>query len=320
MENLLTKIAKNRKLLKPVIYGFSGPKLTSEEKYFFSKNGCLGFIIFSRNIENKAQLKELTKSLREVMEGEVLILIDQEGGRVARMTGNDWKPYPNGAHFASLYKQNPVQAQKEIFENFQAIASDLFEVGINVNCAPVLDIITEKTHHIIGDRAYGANSTQVTELGKKVCEGMLSKNVFPVIKHIPGHGRADCDSHLTLPIVDDELAQLRASDFIPFKELNYMKFAMTAHVLFSKIDSQSPATTSKKVIDLIRHEIGFKNILMTDDLAMKALSGSVRVRTESALKAGCDLILHCNGNMTEMTEVDASLPTIDDSFLERLIS
>jgi beta-N-acetylhexosaminidase len=317
--SLLQKISQNKKLSKPVIYGLSSTSLTDEEKYFFSKNGALGFIIFSRNIQNKTQLKKLTDSLRELMEGEVLILVDQEGGRVARLKGEDWKTYPSGKYFAEIYQKNPDEAKEKIFQNFAEIARDLVEVGINVDCAPVLDILTSKTHQVIGDRAYGNDANQVSELGRKVCEGLLSQGVYPVIKHIPGHGRGAADSHLELPVVDCSLDELRASDFIPFKNLRDQKFAMTAHILYSAIDKNFCATISPKAIDLIRNEIGFKNILMSDDVSMKALGGSFSQRTNLILKAGCDLALHCNGNMNEMIEINSTLPNLNDSFWQRFI-
>jgi beta-N-acetylhexosaminidase len=311
---LLNEISKNKKVTKPAIYGVEGTVLTDEEKYFFSKNSCLGFIIFARNIINKTQLKKLIDSMREVMEGEILILIDQEGGRVARLKEPNWKKYPASQYFADLYQENRDQAKEELFRNFQEIASDLAEVGINVNCAPVLDILTDKTHQVIGDRAYGKNPDQVIDLAKKVCQGLLSKNIYPVIKHIPGHGRGSCDSHLELPCVDSCLEELRTFDFLPFKELNDQKFAMTAHILYPAIDKENCATTSKKAIDLIRNEIGFKNILMSDDISMKALNGNFYDKSKAILNAGCDLVLHCNGNMKEMTEINSALPNLTDNF------
>lgn len=317
---LLQQIAHNKKLSRPVIYGISGPTLTDEEKYFFSKNGCVGFILFARNIQNKEQLKKLTSSLKELMGGEVLILIDQEGGRVARLKEPHWKCYPAGEFFASLYQEDQQKALDLLYKNFQEIANDLTEVGINVDCAPVLDILTAKTHQIIGDRAYGNNVEQVTALAKKVCEGLLSKKVYPVIKHIPGHGRAASDSHLELPIVDASLEELRKTDFAVFKNFTEQKFAMTAHVLFTALDQKNCTTISPKIIKFIREEIGFKNILMSDDLSMKALGGSFGERTELVLKAGCDLVLHCNGNMQEMQEINVKLPNISDSLLEKFVN
>lgn len=314
---LLHKISQNKNASKPVIYGVSGTTLTDEEKRFFSKNGALGFILFARNVENKIQLKKLTDSIREVMGGEVLMLVDQEGGRVARLKAPEWKTYPAGKYFADLYEQNPTQAEAALFKNFQEIGQDLAEVGINVDCAPVLDILTEKTHQVIGDRAYGKTPQQVAILGRKVCEGLLSSGVYPVIKHIPGHGRGTSDSHLELPVVDACLADLRESDLIPFQKLRDQKFAMTAHILFTAIDKNECATTSSAAIKLIREEIGFKNILMSDDVSMKALKGSFSEKSTSILKAGCDIVLHCNGKMDEMLEINSALPQLSDEFLER---
>ncbi len=315
--SLLHKIAKNKNAKKPVIYGVSGTTLTDEEKYFFSKNGALGFILFARNVQNKEQVKNLTNSLREIMDGEVLMLVDQEGGRVARLKAPEWKTYPAGQYFADIYETNPSQAKKELFENFQSIAQELAEVGFNVDCAPVLDILTAKTHQVIGDRAYGKNAAQVADLAKEVCEGLLSKGIFPVIKHIPGHGRGTSDSHLELPVVDASLDELRANDFLPFVELREQKFAMTAHILYTAIDKINCATTSATAIKLIREEIGFKNILMSDDVSMKALQGSFFEKSQAILNAGCDLVLHCNGKMDEMTDINSALPNLTDNFWER---
>lgn len=311
---LLQQIAKNKNASKPVIYGVSGTRLSDEEKYFFSKNGALGFILFARNIKDKSQVKKLTDSLREIMDGEVLVLIDQEGGRVARLKEPNWPKYPTGQYFADLYQNNPEDARQELFKNFQSIARDLIQIGINVDCAPVLDILTEKTHQVIGDRAYGKSPEQVADLGLKVCEGLLSQGVYPVIKHIPGHGRGTSDSHLELPIVDATLDELRKTDFITFNKLRDQKFAMTAHILYSAIDKINCATISPNAIKLIREEIGFKNMLMSDDISMKALCSSFADKTKSILKAGCDIVLHCNGNMTEMLEINSELPHLSDEF------
>ncbi|MDX2082509.1 MAG: beta-N-acetylhexosaminidase [Rickettsiales bacterium] len=317
--SLLKKISQNKKVNKPVIYGILGTVLSDEEKSFFSKSGALGFIIFGRNIENKSQLKKLTDSLREVMDGEILILIDQEGGRVARLKEPHWQKYPAGKYFADLYKQNQNQAMTEIFKNFQAIGRDLKEVGINVDCAPVLDVLTEKTHNVIGDRAYGHDPKQVAILGKKVCEGLLSQDIYPVIKHIPGHGLGACDSHLELPIVENSLAELKANDFLPFQELRDQKFAMTAHILYTAIDKNNCATISQKAIKLIREEIGFKNILMSDDVSMKALQGSFFEKSQAILNAGCDIVLYCKGRINEMQEIDSAIPNLSDDFFQRFV-
>lgn len=317
---MLQKISQNKKVTKPVIYGIASTSLTDEEKYFFTKNGALGFILFARNIENKVQLKKLTDSLREIMDGEILVLVDQEGGRVARMKEPHWKKYPTGQYFADLYATNPKEAREALFKNFQEIGRDLNEVGINVDCAPVLDILTEKTHQVIGDRAYGNNAEQVADLGRKVCEGLLSQNVFPVIKHIPGHGRGTSDSHLELPVVNASIEELRSTDFVTFQKLRDQKFAMTAHILYSAIDKINCATTSPTAIKLIREEIGFQNILMSDDVSMKALKGSFTEKSKAILAAGCDLVLHCNGKMEEMEEINSVLPNLNEKFWNRFLT
>lgn len=318
ISNILNSIVSNKKLFKPVIYGIKGTELTDEEKSFFQQNSCLGFILFARNIVDKTQVKKLTNSLRELMDGEVLILIDQEGGRVARLKPPIWDSYPTGKFFADLYLDNPQNAREALFKNYTKIAQDLNEIGINVNCAPVLDVLSPKTHQVIGDRAFGDNPEQVATLGQEVCNALLNSGVFPVIKHIPGHGRGACDSHLELPIVEDQINELK-KDFIPFQALNNQKFAMTAHILFKAIDPDNCVTFSKIAIDLIRYEIGFKNILMSDDLSMKALAFDFATKTKLALKAGCDLILHCNGNLEEMHQINSALPIIDDNFKNRFI-
>lgn len=316
--NLLQQIANNKNLKKPAIYGIKGLEISDEEKVFFKENGCVGFILFARNIKDIDQLKKLTASLRELMEGDLLVLIDQEGGRVARMKPPHWNEYPSGKFFADKYLVEKSEAVSAIRNNYDAIAKDLVEVGINVDCAPLLDVSCEITHDVIGDRAYGDNVEQITDLARGVCEGLLKNDVYPVIKHIPGHGRGSCDSHLQLPKVNANLKELQETDFAVFKNFTDQKLAMTAHILYQDIDDQNCATNSKKVIDIIRNEIGFKNILMTDDLSMKALKGSFADRARNALVAGCDLILHCNGDMSEMQQINQGLEIINDNLLEKL--
>jgi beta-N-acetylhexosaminidase len=316
--NLFHKISQNQKINKPVIYGCSGLYLTDEEKYFFENSGAIGFILFKRNIRDKAQVKALVASLKELMGSEVLILIDQEGGRVQRLKGDDWNDYPPAKKFADLYLENKDHAKKLCYENYNQISRDLVELGINVNCVPLLDILTPKTHDIIGNRALGDNAKQVIDLAKQVCNACLDNKVYPVIKHIPGHGRGTSDSHLELPIVSSSIKELEETDFLPFAELKDQKLAMTAHILYTAIDDKLPATVSKKAIDLIRHQIGFQNILMSDDISMQALKGDVASRSEAALKAGCDLVLHCNGKMEEMVMIDSILPNFGNHLLKKL--
>ena len=316
--NLLTKISQNKNIIKPVIYGLAGLSLSDAEKYFFEKSGAIGFILFSRNIRDKAQVKALVSSLKEIINGEALILIDQEGGRVQRLKGEDWDNYPTAKYFADLYEEGKDHGKKLCYDNFAQIAKDLVELGINTNCAPVLDILTPQTHKVIGDRAFGSNSKQVVDLARQVCDAFLDNKVYPVIKHIPGHGRGTADSHLELPVVSASLKELEETDFLPFSELKNQRLAMTAHILYAAIDEKLPATISPKVIEIIRHNIGFKNILMSDDISMQALKGDVASRSTAALKAGCDLILHCNGKMDEMQVIDAIMPNISENLLKKL--
>lgn len=310
--NLLQQIANNSKISKPAIYSIESFVLSDQEKKFFSENRPVGFILFGRNIVDKNQVKKLVANLKEIVGSEVLILIDQEGGRVARLKPPFWPKYPSAQYFTNLYKNNKDFARKKLLENFQNIANDLAEIGINVDCAPVLDSLQPHTHKIIGDRAYGENAKQIIDLAQQVCNGLLSKKIYPVIKHIPGHGRAKSDSHLELPIVNDSLSDLRKVDFEVFKAFSQQKFAMTAHILYTAIDQKNCATISKKCIDLIRNEIGFKNILMSDDIAMRALRGSFGAKTQAIINAGCDLILYCSGKINEMLEINDNLPNISD--------
>jgi beta-N-acetylhexosaminidase len=316
--DLLNKISKNRKINKPIIYGLSGLELSDDEKYFFSKSGAIGFILFSRNIKNKIQVKSLVNSIKEIMDGEVLILTDQEGGRVQRLKGEDWQDRAAAQKLSDLYTHYPKHSKDLCYKNFSQIAFDLVEIGINTNCAPVLDIITPKTHQIIGDRSFGNNASQVIDLAAQVCKAFLDNGIYPVIKHIPGHGKGVADSHLELPIVNASLQELENSDFLPFIALKEQKLAMTAHILYSAIDDKFPATISSKMMDIIRQKIGFKNILMSDDISMRALSGSVASLSVKALEVGCDLILHCNGNIKEMGAIDYSIPKFGDNLLKKL--
>lgn len=316
-KNILDGIKKSKQPIKSVIFGLVGAELSKEEKRFFKKQNPFGFILFARNIQSKIQLKKLTDSLKELMEREVPILIDQEGGRVNRFKDvSDWKGenYPCMRDFGELIKTKGLEvAKQELHKNFQKIANDLQEVGINTDCAPVLDLLLPETHDVIGRRAFSSNYSKVSELGKTVCDSLIDKGVFPVVKHIPGHGRANCDSHLKLPEVNTKREILERTDFLPFKNLNDMPFAMTAHILYKDIDLENPATMSKKVInEIIREYVGFKGILMTDDLSMKALKGTFAEKAKKPLEAGCDLILHCNGKMDEMQEIANNVDYLND--------
>lgn len=295
-----------RDLIKPIIFGVEGTTATAKELELFEKHNPLGFIIFSRNVENPEQLKKLIMQLKAAVfpRNDVLILVDQEGGRVSRLNPPFWPKMPPAKDFGDMILLETLnRTQRHVYNIFRLCAYELMKCGINVNCAPLLDLLHDDAHDIIGDRAFSSDPFEVSELAKSVCKGLLMGNVFPMIKHIPGHGRATCDSHLDLPIVDTPLEVLKKTDFIPFKELSDMPFAMTAHITYTDIDPKNCATQSSKVIDIIRNEIGFGGLLFTDDLSMKALSGSMKEKCEKSLQAGCDVLLHCNGEYDEMREI-----------------
>jgi beta-N-acetylhexosaminidase len=290
-----------------VIFGCGGPTLSSDEQAFFRDCRPWGFILFARNIENPDQVKSLVRALRETIEdNSAPILIDQEGGRVARLKPPHWRERSPAARFGALHTVNPVSAHEAAYLNARLIAHELTELGINVDCLPVLDVPVEGAHDVIGDRAFGHDTTTVIDLGRAQMEGLLEGGVLPVMKHIPGHGRAAADSHLELPRVKTPRAELAASDFVPFRSLDTCPMAMTAHVVYESIDPQRPCTISPKVIrEVIRGEIGFAGLLMSDDLSMQALEGSLGARARAAQVAGCDVVLHCNGKMDEMKQVAA---------------
>ncbi|MBH89724.1 MAG: beta-N-acetylhexosaminidase [Magnetovibrio sp.] len=298
-----------------VIFGCSGTVLSDEEWRFFSEVNPFGFILFQRNCNKPEQVKALVSSLRiAVQRPNAPVLIDQEGGRVQRLKPPYWREIPAASCFAELYNKDQRNALKAARLNSFLIAHELLELGIDVNCAPVLDLPQPEADLIIGDRAYGNDVNKISALAMATCEGFLEGGVLPVIKHIPGHGRANVDSHKALPLVDVNLDSLITSDFVPFKNLNFMPWAMTAHVLYQQIDRDYPATLSKKVIQLIRNHIGFEGLLLSDDLSMEALDGSLKHRTVGALAAGCDVVLHCNGQMDEMVQVvSGGLPLSDQA-------
>ncbi len=291
------------------ILGLSGPELTAEERDFFTDAQPLGFILFRRNVETPDQVKSLTASLRACVRHEPMILIDQEGGRVRRLRPPLWPDYPPAATFAQV-TNDPDEERSLVRLGARLMAADLFDLGINVDCAPVLDVPQPGAHDIIGDRAYGFTPEDVAVMGRAACEGLLAGGVLPVIKHIPGHGRAGADSHAALPVVDASRDEILNVDFYPFQINSDMPLAMTAHVLYTAIDRKHPATTSKKCIRLIREVIGFDGLLMCDDLSMNALSGDLGHRARASLKAGCDVLLHCNGQMDQMREVLAETPKL----------
>ena len=302
-----------------VIYGCAGTSLSATELDFFRQVRPWGFILFARNIREPAQVKALVEDLRgTVGDAQAPVLIDQEGGRVARLKPPQWRARPPAAVFGALHAQNPEAASEATYLNARLIAHDLASLGINVDCLPVLDVPVPGAHDIIGDRAFATAPATIIALGKAQIQGLMDGGVLPVMKHIPGHGRAGADSHLALPRVSATVEELSASDFVTFRSLDQCPIAMTAHVVYESIDPQRPCTTSPKVIrDVIRGEIGFKGLLMSDDLSMKALDGPLSVRAKQALFAGCDLALHCNGDMEEMREVASEAKELEGQSLRR---
>jgi beta-N-acetylhexosaminidase len=289
------------------ILGCSGPQLTAEERAFFRRVKPWGFILFARNVTDPGQVRSLVEALRETVgRPDAPVLIDQEGGRVQRLKPPNWGLYPPGRAYGELAGNDPLVRREIVRLGARLMAHDLAALGINVDCVPVLDVPDPAGHEIIGDRAYGKTPEEVALLGRAAAEGLIAGGVLPVIKHIPGHGRAMSDSHLELPIVDAALDDLDTRDFAPFRVLSDMPMAMTAHVIYSAIDRKRPATTSRKVMRrVIRGAIGFDGLVMSDDLSMKALSGNFTERAKASRAAGCDVVLHCNGDMAEMKAVVA---------------
>jgi beta-N-acetylhexosaminidase len=296
-----------------LILGCAGPELTSQEQAFFRQVRPWGFILFKRNIETPAQVRALTASLRDTVgRANAPILIDQEGGRVQRMGPPQWPAYPPGRTYGQVAASDPVVRREITRLGARLMAHDLLSVGINVDCVPVLDVPVSGAHDVIGDRAYGTDAETVAVLGRAAAEGLIAGGVLPVIKHVPGHGRAGADSHHALPVVDAPLHALEAQDFVPFRHLADMPLAMTAHVVYTAIDPERPATTSERVLrEIVRGHIGFEGLLMSDDLSMNALSGSLAERAEASFAAGCDVGLHCNGRFDEMEAVASVAPRLE---------
>ena len=297
------------------IFGLPGPELGAAEAAFFRDADPWGFILFSRNIADPAQLSRLTARLRETVGRDAPLLVDQEGGRVQRLGPPHWRSWRDvAALFDGADEGRALEAARL---RYRIIADELRRVGIDVNCAPLLDVRAPEGHEIIGTRALGQAAEDVARRGRAVCEGLLAGGVLPVIKHIPGHGRATVDSHFHLPRVPTPRAELERIDFSPFRALADQALGMTAHVVYEAIDAASCATLSHAAIDVIRQEIGFQGLLMTDDLSMRALSGPMEARARRALAAGCDVVLHCNGDMAEMTAVAAAVPALTGAAAQR---
>lgn len=293
-------------MTRACILGCAGPSLSAGEAAFFRDVQPWGFILFKRNIEAPGQVRELTAALRETVgRPDAPILIDQEGGRVQRMGPPNWPAYPPARAYGDLKTNDPLVRREIARLGARLMAHDLAAVGVNVDCLPCLDVPAADGHEIIGDRAYAAEPDRVAVLGRAAAEGLIAGGVLPVIKHIPGHGRASADSHHELPVVESSLEVLDATDFPPFRALSDMPMAMTAHVVYTTLDRRRPATTSRKAIAFIRESLGFNGLIMSDDLSMKALGGAFQDRARAAVAAGCDVALHCNGQMAEMEAVVA---------------
>ncbi|MAL09577.1 MAG: beta-N-acetylhexosaminidase [Maricaulis sp.] len=293
------------------IYGLSGLELTADEKAFIRDANPWGFILFARNVDRPRQVSKLCVALRDAVGRDAPIFIDQEGGRVQRLKPPTWRAAPPADVFGKLYRRDEAAALEAVRLNHRLLADELTAVGVDADCAPCIDLQIEGADAIIGDRSYSTDAGIVAALGRAAMEGLLAGGVAPVIKHIPGHGRADADSHLALPRVDTVRDTLEATDFAPFRDLADAPMAMTAHIVYSDIDSDDPATHSEAMIgDVIRGFIGFDGLLMSDDLSMQALSGTLAQRGERALSAGCDLVLHCNGEMKEMIAIAHAMPDL----------
>src|SRR6266478_197976 len=301
------------------ITGVSGPELTAAEREFITAERPWGFILFKRNIETPAQVILLVRELRAAIGNpDAPVLIDQEGGRVQRLGPPNWPVYPPGAAFGVLYDIDRAAGLTAARLSARLMAADLVELGVTVDCLPLADVPVAGADAVIGDRAYGTEPDKVAAIARAVTEGLEQGGILPVLKHIPGHGRATADTHFRLPEVDTPKAELERTDFAAFQSLAELPMAMTAHVVFSALDPAQPATTSATIIQqVIRGVIGFQGLLMSDDVSMNALAGSIAERTRAIFTAGCDIVLHCNGDLGEMREVAAETPELSGKALVR---
>jgi beta-N-acetylhexosaminidase len=302
---------------RAILLGCAGTSLSAAERSFFAAADPLGFVLFQRNCGSPEQVRDLVGELRaSVGRADAPVLIDQEGGRVARLKPPHWRTYPAAALLARLPEPS---AEEAVRLGARLIADDLAKLGITVDCAPVLDLPAPGADAVIGDRAYGRDPIRVARLGQAFCDGLLAGGVMPVIKHLPGHGRARVDSHHALPVVEADEDELARSDFAPFRALADIPWAMTAHIVYSAVDPRLPATLSAPVIEqIIRGAIGFGGVLVSDDIGMGALAGTIGERVAAALAAGCDLALHCSGVLAEMEEAAAAATPIAPATAARL--
>ena len=298
-----------------VIFGPEEHRVTPWEKAFFRDIDPWGFILFARNVDSPDQLRRLTADLRETVGWQAPVLIDQEGGRVQRMRAPQWREFLPALDQMTRAR-DPVRAQ---WLRNRLIADDLHRVGIDVNCAPLADLVEDDTHPVLRNRLYGADVATVVAAARAAADGLLAGGVLPVLKHIPGYGRAAVDSHLSLPRVSAPFEALMTHDFAPFMALNDIAMGMTAHIVFDAIDPDQPATTSAATMGVIRADIGFDGLIMSDDLSMQALSGTLAERASRTLAAGCDLVLHCNGKQADMIEVAGVVPAMTDMAVVRAV-
>jgi beta-N-acetylhexosaminidase len=297
--------------MRAFITGFAGTKLSHPERTFLRDAQPWGFILFKRNIAEPQAVRTLVDDVRAALGRSAPALIDQEGGRVQRLTPPHWPLYPPGAAYGALYDRDKHAGLAAAQLGARLIAADLAALGIDVDCLPIADVPVAGADPVVGDRAYGTEPVKVAAIAGAVANGLTDGGVLPVLKHIPGHGRATADSHAKLPVVNTEKAVLDTTDFAAFRPLAGLPMAMTAHVVFAALDPIEPATVSATIVrGVIRDSIGFKGLLMSDDISMGALSGSLTERTRSAIAAGCDVVLHCNGQMPEMQAVAAAAPVL----------
>lgn len=299
---------------RAVIFGCAGLRLTGQERAFFAASQPWGAILFARNLDTPAQIKALTAELRDCVGRDLPILIDQEGGRVQRLTPPVWRGFLPALDMAQC-ASDPSRA---FWLRGRLIAAELHALGIDVNCAPVADIARPETHPVLQNRCYGTDVAQVVGNARAMADGLIAGGVLPVLKHIPGHGRGTLDSHHALPVVHTPRAELDQSDFAAFRALSDLPLGMTAHLVFTDIDPSGPATTSAQMIDVIRNDIGFDGGLMSDDISMQALAGPVTARAKAALAAGCDLVLHCNGDLAEMQALADVCPPLSGAAMSRM--
>jgi beta-N-acetylhexosaminidase len=300
------------------ITGLAGTTISANERAFLRDARPWGLIIFKRNVSDPEQISALTGSFREAVGWHAPVLVDQEGGRVQRLGPPHWPSYPPGARFGQLYDRDREYGTAAARLAGHLIAADLAGLGIDVDCLPIADVPVPGGDPVIGDRAYGTVPDKVAAIAAAVAQGLLAGGVLPVVKHLPGHGRATADSHHKLPVVDTDRATLEATDFAAFRPLAGLPLGMTAHVVFSAIDPVAPATTSVTMVQrVIREFVGFQGLLMSDDISMNALSGSIAERSRAALAAGCDVVLHCNGDFAEMTAVAGNVPELAGGALQR---